>query len=149
MIKVAVVRALVGRILRVFFRAIRPVRAALRFPRDARYLFRLLNLKSKEELSGNVYVADGLPRAFYINLDHRHDRREQIEHELDKLGGLPAARVPGVLCQPPELGVLEAHLGILEEAEQGEAKPFVVLEDDVQFLCSRFTLEEIVCRVLG
>ncbi len=73
---------------------------------------------------------------YYINLDHRLDRKESIEKELDKLG-VPAekrVRIPGVYKK--EFGILGcgwSHKKALETFLASNHKNCLLFEDDFQF----------------
>ncbi len=73
---------------------------------------------------------------YYINLDHRKDRRVQIESELDKLG-VPEAkrvRIPGV--DKPGFGILGcglAHKKTIETFLASPHKNCLIFEDDFTF----------------
>ncbi len=73
---------------------------------------------------------------YYINLDHRTDRRAEIEAELDKLGvpETKRVRIPGV--PKPGLGILGCGLAHKKTVETFLASPHkvcLILEDDFQF----------------
>lgn len=73
---------------------------------------------------------------YYINLDHRTDRKEQIEKELDKLG-VPqekCVRISGIYNK--EFGILGCGLSHKKALETFLASPHqncLVFEDDFQF----------------
>ncbi len=73
---------------------------------------------------------------YYINLDHRTDRRVQIESELDKLG-VPEAkriRIPGV--DKPGFGILGcglAHKKVIETFLESPHRNCLIFEDDFTF----------------
>lgn len=138
----------VRRLTESFFRAIRPIRAVLRFPADAYFLFSLL-LKKRESPGGNVYPLRNLPSAKYINLDYRVDRREQFQHEVTRLGLSDVSRVPGYFRPMGEIGVLDSHIDVLRAANLGGDNPLIVFEDDIEFLCSRSELEMTVFEFLS
>ena len=69
---------------------------------------------------------------YYINLDRRADRREEIEQELDHLG-VPQERrkrFPAVDEQPGFVGCAKSHLAVLKEARAMRHRNVLVLEDD-------------------
>lgn len=72
----------------------------------------------------------GTRKVFYINLDRREDRRQEIMTELNQLGWsserLPA--IPG-----GAKGCSASHIAILKKAIQKQWPYVVVLEDDVTF----------------
>ena len=73
---------------------------------------------------------------YYINLDHRLDRKESIEKELDKLG-VPAekrVRIPGIYNK--NFGILGcglSHKKALETFVASNHKTCLLFEDDFQF----------------
>jgi GR25 family glycosyltransferase involved in LPS biosynthesis len=73
---------------------------------------------------------------YYMNLDHREDRRAQIEGELDKLG-VPQAkqtRIPGIY--KPGFGILGcglAHKRAIETFLASPHKTCLIFEDDFEF----------------
>lgn len=79
---------------------------------------------------------DHIDCVYYINLDHRTDRRVQIEAELDKLE-VPEAkrvRIPGI--PKPGFGILGcglAHKKTIETFLASPHKVCLILEDDFQF----------------
>lgn len=73
---------------------------------------------------------------YYMNLDHRLDRRKEIEDELDKLG-VPErkrVRIPGVY--KPGFGILGcglAHKKTIETFLASAHKNCLIFEDDFEF----------------
>jgi GR25 family glycosyltransferase involved in LPS biosynthesis len=78
---------------------------------------------------------DKIDCVYYINLDHRTDRKEEIEKELDAMDLLSKSiRIPGV--SRPELGILGcvyAHINALNTFLKSEHKNCIILEDDFIF----------------
>jgi hypothetical protein len=71
---------------------------------------------------------------YYINLDHRVDRRQQIEAEMEG-AFLPVERVPAV--HEPEFGILgcgRSHARCLERFLETEHEACFIFEDDFQFI---------------
>lgn len=79
---------------------------------------------------------DHIDVVYYMNLDHRVDRRKEIEEELDKWG-VPLekrVRIPGVY--KPGFGILGCGLAHKKSIETFLASPHkncLILEDDFQF----------------
>jgi GR25 family glycosyltransferase involved in LPS biosynthesis len=79
---------------------------------------------------------DHIDCVYYINLDHRKDRRNEIESELDKLG-VPESkrvRIPGV--EKPGFGILGcglAHKKAIETFLASPHKNCLLFEDDFTF----------------
>jgi glycosyl transferase family 25 len=80
----------------------------------------------------------GIGGVFYINLDHRLDRKEQIEGELAAMG-LPFERFPAIKETPGILGCNKSHLAVLKEAQRRGYESVLIFEDDFQFLVDKPT----------
>ncbi len=78
---------------------------------------------SKNELIGGI---------FYINLDHRTDRKAEIEGEFERMDLKGAQRIPGIPTDPGYLGCGLAHEAAVK-AGRG-LKNVLILEDDFTFL---------------
>jgi len=74
-----------------------------------------------------------IDRIFYINLDHRTDRRGEIEAELNSMG-LVYERFPAVRHETiGGVGCGRSHVGVLKLAKERGYKRIMVLEDDFIF----------------
>jgi GR25 family glycosyltransferase involved in LPS biosynthesis len=69
----------------------------------------------------------------YINLEHRTDRKEHMEKQLD-LMGIKAERFNAVKTQHGAIGCSISHLKCLEYAKQQNWSHVMILEDDILFL---------------
>ena len=78
---------------------------------------------------------ENIDRIYYINLDHRTDRRQEFENEIQKLASLEKVeRIQAV--HKPELGCLGctlSHVKTLETFLNSEYKTCLVFEDDFMF----------------
>lgn len=74
-----------------------------------------------------------IKHAFYINLDSRPDRREQVEAELISIG-ISALRFPAVCLQNGAIGCTLSHLKLLRMAREKNFEHVLIVEDDIQFL---------------
>jgi GR25 family glycosyltransferase involved in LPS biosynthesis len=87
---------------------------------------------------------------FYINLDHRRDRRVQIEHELERMGlSKHAERWTAIRNEDHgHIGCYQSHLALLRHIRDNDLAPALILEDDFQFLVGpedvRFILDKIL-----
>jgi len=72
------------------------------------------------------------PHIFYINLDYRTDRREQIENEL-KHTPFTFERVCGIRTEPGIIGCGQSHLRCLEIAKERDLPWVWIMEDDFTF----------------
>jgi glycosyl transferase family 25 len=82
-------------------------------------------------------------RIFYINLEYRKDRKEEIETELQKFDLLEKSeRFIGF--HVPEQGILgcsRSHLAVLKLAKERGYKHTLILEDDFEFLIDKEEFE--------
>jgi glycosyl transferase family 25 len=76
---------------------------------------------------------------FYINLDHRADRREEIEAELTKAGITNFERFPAIRSNPGIIGCGLSHLAVLKLARSRGYRNVLIFEDDFEFLVDRET----------
>ena len=82
-----------------------------------------------------------IDKIFYINLDKRTDRREQIEAELEKMG-LEAERYPAIYT--PHSGILGcsiSHLNLIKISKEKKYRNVLILEDDFEFVVSKEKME--------
>jgi glycosyl transferase family 25 len=88
-------------------------------------------------------MSQNLEKIFYINLDKRTDRREEIENELkqfnlyDKTERFPAIHNPnqGIL------GCTMSHLAVFKLAKERNYEQVLILEDDFYFIVSQSEFE--------
>jgi GR25 family glycosyltransferase involved in LPS biosynthesis len=79
---------------------------------------------------------------FYINLEHRTDRREQIENELNKME-LSYERFPAIYTKGIGIhGCGLSHLSVLKLAKERNYSSVLIFEDDFMFLIEKQTFEE-------
>ena len=73
---------------------------------------------------------------YYINLDHRLDRKQQILDEIKKLGGVSdIVRIPGIYDKKRgHLGCSKSHIRALETFIDSGLDNCIIFEDDFQFL---------------
>jgi hypothetical protein len=84
---------------------------------------------------------NNITKTIYINLDHRTDRRAEMEAELAKIG-LAAERFPAIERKPGALGCGLSHLAVLRRAKEEGWENVLILEDDFTFLVDRATFEQ-------
>lgn len=73
-----------------------------------------------------------LENVFYINLEHRTDRRTQVETELNTLGW-KYERFNAIKLANGRIGCSVSHLKILKLAKKRRLPYVVVIEDDIEF----------------
>jgi len=77
---------------------------------------------------------DFIEKAVYINLDHRKDRRQEIEKEMK--GRIPSnkvIRLSAIKDNPGSIGCTRSHIKVIEMAIQNNWKNVLVIEDDAMF----------------
>ena len=74
-----------------------------------------------------------IKNAFYINLEHRKDRKEHVEAELSKMG-ITAERFNAIRMENGAGGCSMSHLKILQNADAQNMDHVLILEDDITFL---------------
>jgi len=71
----------------------------------------------------------------YINLDHRTDRKEEVEKELASIDVLTlATRFNAIKAKYGRIGCTLSHLKCLETAKANKFPHLMLVEDDIQFL---------------
>lgn len=73
-------------------------------------------------------------KVVYINLDHRTDRKAQIENELTSIGINDYERFPGIKHEYPPAGCTASHLNVLKMARDKGYKNILIFEDDFEFI---------------
>lgn len=79
---------------------------------------------------------DRIAGTFYINLDARTDRRQEIEGELARIG-ISGERFPAIKTSPGIIGCGQSHSGVVKEAKARGYTNVLVLEDDFMFRVSK------------
>ena len=72
--------------------------------------------------------------AFYINLDHRTDRKEHVTNQLTNLGLQGFERFNAIKMENGAVGCSMSHLKILQTAFQNNWDHVLIVEDDITFL---------------
>ena len=86
---------------------------------------------------------ENIAKIAYINLDHRTDKKEWIEQELQDQNLLAISeRFPGFYHDNTAYGCSMAHLNCIKHAKESNLKNILILEDDFTFLVSREILNE-------
>jgi len=83
----------------------------------------------------SIKCLDDIKHAFYINLEHRTDRKEHVENELEKIG-IKATRFNAIKMTNGAIGCSMSHLKILEDAKKNKLDHVLIVEDDITFLDS-------------
>lgn len=90
-----------------------------------------------------------IDKIIYINLDHRTDRKEEIENELRSYSmDFKAERFEAI--STPGFGILgcgKSHLEVLKLAKKRNYKNVLILEDDFCFLRSKSEIDTVINRI--
>jgi glycosyl transferase family 25 len=88
-------------------------------------------------------MSNCIDKIFYINLDKRDDRKQEIEEELANYSLFEKAeRIPGIFT--PSLGILGctmSHLNAIKLAKERNYRNVLILEDDFHFIISKEEFE--------
>jgi len=77
---------------------------------------------------------EDIKNAFYINLDHRTDRKEHVTNQLTNLGLQGFERFNAIKMENGAVGCSMSHLKILQSAVQNNWDHVLIVEDDITFL---------------
>lgn len=83
-----------------------------------------------------------ITNAVYINLEHRIDRKEHVEKELDSIG-IKAKRFNAIQMENGAIGCSMSHLKILQDAKNNQLDHVLIVEDDITFLDSELFKSQI------
>jgi len=79
---------------------------------------------------------------FYINLEHRTDRKQHVEKELNKIG-INGTRFNAIKLKNGAIGCSMSHLKCLEIAKKSGWSHVLILEDDIKFLNPELFIKKI------
>ena len=80
-----------------------------------------------------ITCIDDIKHAFYINLEHRTDRKIHVEAQLNNIG-IQADRFNAVKMDDGAIGCSISHLKLLQYAIKNELEHILIVEDDITFL---------------
>ena len=101
-------------------------------------------MKTIAPYTGDYNIKKYIDGIFYINLDKRSDRREEIEYELTRMN-LPFERFPAIAT--PGRGILGcgmSHLSVYKIAKERGYKNVLIFEDDFTFIVSKDELHTLL-----
>ena len=81
-----------------------------------------------------VTSLEDIKNTFYINLEHRTDRKEHVTKQLTNLGLQGFERFNAIKMENGALGCSMSHLKILQTAVQNNWDHVLIVEDDITFL---------------
>ena len=86
------------------------------------------------ETSNNINSFTDIKNAFYINLEHRTDRKEHVLNQLTNLGLPNVERFNAIKMENGAIGCSMSHLKILKNAYENKLDHVLIVEDDITFL---------------
>ena len=92
------------------------------------------NIKILTQLTKNSNYID---KIYYINLEHRKDRKEQIENQIKKFIDPELSitkRFNAIANKDGHIGCSKSHLGIIEKCIQNNYNNVLIFEDDFEFI---------------
>jgi len=87
--------------------------------------------------------------AFYINLDTRVDRKNQIENEFKKQDFINFNRFNAIKNKKGYIGCSKSHLECLKIAKQNKYPNVIIFEDDFEFLVGKKEFHNILNHLLN
>ena len=99
--------------------------------------------KSQLPPVANTHGPSGLERCdiHYINLNHRADRRAEMQSEFKALGVTRFARFEAIADANGALGCAKSHEAVLSSASISEDQLVMICEDDCQFIADRAAID--------
>jgi glycosyl transferase, family 25 len=76
---------------------------------------------------------DDIKHAYYINLEHRADRKQHVEEQLSTLS-IKAERFNAIKMENGAIGCSMSHLKLLQTALANNYDHILIMEDDITFL---------------
>jgi glycosyl transferase family 25 len=87
-------------------------------------------------------MSNYIGKIIYINLEHRKDRKDQIEKELEIMSLKQNSELFEAIHKKPGIvGCGYSHLAVLKLAKERNYENVLILEDDFQFLVNKEELE--------
>ena len=79
---------------------------------------------------------DDIKHIYYINLEHRKDRKDNVEKELQKINLIneKVKRFNAIKMQNGAIGCSMSHLKCLEQAKKLDLPHIFICEDDIEFI---------------
>ena len=77
---------------------------------------------------------DSIENIFYINLDHRTDRKAHVETQLASIGLQGFQRFNAIKMENGAIGCSMSHLKLLQQALKSGLNHVLIVEDDIEFL---------------
>jgi len=87
-----------------------------------------------EDKKDKITCIQDIKHIFYINLEHRIDRKLHVEKELNKVELTNFTRFNAIKMENGALGCSMSHLKCLQMAKENGWPYILIVEDDIEFL---------------
>ena len=87
-----------------------------------------------EQNKNKITSIQDIKHIFYINLEHRIDRKLHVEKELNKVGLTNFTRFNAIKMENGALGCSMSHLKCIQMAKENGWPHVLIVEDDIEFL---------------
>jgi GR25 family glycosyltransferase involved in LPS biosynthesis len=94
-------------------------------------------------MSKNLKSINDIKNVFYINLQHRVDRKHHVENQLKSIGITNYTRFDAIKMNYGVLGCSLSHLKCLVNAKENNLDHILICEDDIQFLDPQLFIKQI------
>ena len=84
-------------------------------------------------MATELKTVEDIKHAYYINLEHRTDRKAHVESQLTALG-IEATRFNAIKMDNGAIGCSMSHLKLLQNALDNQFEHILIVEDDITFL---------------
>ena len=101
------------------------------------------NFRKFQNNDHKIDINDILKNNYYINLDHRKDRKEETLKELNKIGIKSPNRFNAIENEKGAIGCGLSHIEVLKKAKGNDWDYTIIFEDDVKFLKPEETLHKL------
>ena len=85
-------------------------------------------------MNNKIDSLEDIKHIFYINLEHRIDRKLHVENELTKIGLTDFTRFNAIKMPNGALGCSMSHLKCIQLAKENKWPHVLIVEDDIEFL---------------
>jgi glycosyl transferase family 25 len=89
-----------------------------------------------------IRTLDDIIHTYYINLEHRTDRKLHVENQLNTIGVKRFNRFNAIKMENGAIGCSMSHLKILEDAYNNNWEHILIVEDDITFLNPNLFVEQ-------
>lgn len=111
------------------------------------FRFHLVSRSSPAEKVPLAIQSWGRIPVFYINLETRSDRREEVGRELRRVGLRNRSRFTAIPREQGLLGCALSHSALLSQLEEVSG-PVIICEDDIQFTADQEALASVLQEFL-